>query len=122
MRGSDANQRWQRAKEKNRDWEGYNPDSSFHRPPLYYTLCTGAATWEEGIRIFQFRMLARFGLSNDERSGGYGTDRLIPLEELSARTLIIHMRAAIQIELMPKCNSACWAAHPLSSVKNDGRL
>ena len=61
--------------------------------------------------MFQFRVLARFGLSNDERSGGYGADRLIPLEELSAGTLIVHMRAAIQIELVIKCNSACGAAH-----------
>jgi hypothetical protein len=72
--------------------------------------------------MFQFGVLARFGLSNDERSGGYGTDRLIPLEALSARTVILHMRAMSQIELITKYNSACWAAQPLSSVKNDGRL
>jgi hypothetical protein len=79
--------------------------------PLYHTLCTGAVTWEEGSRISQFGMLARLGLSNDERSGGYGMDRLIPLEELSARTVIIHMRAVSQIKLVIKCDSACGAAH-----------
>jgi hypothetical protein len=78
--------------------------------------------WEKGIRMFQFRVLTRFGLSNDERSRGYGTYRLIPLEALSARTLIIHMRAVSQIELMPQCDSACWAAHPLASVKNDAQF
>jgi len=56
--------------------------------------------------MFQFRVLARFGLANDERSGGYGTYRLIPLEELSTRTVIIHMRAVSQIELMTKFNAA----------------
>jgi len=56
--------------------------------------------------MVQFGVLAGLGLSNDERSGGYGTDRLIPLEELSARTWIIHMRAVSQIELMTKFHAA----------------
>ena len=59
----------------------------------------------------QFGVLAGLGLSNDERSGGYGTYRLIPLEELAARTVILHMRAVSQAEEITKFAAACGAAH-----------
>ena len=66
------------------------------------------------MRIFQGRVLTGLGQSNDERSGSEGTDRLIPLEELATWAVIIHMRALLQLELIPKCDSACWAVYPLA--------
>jgi len=106
-----------RAQEKSGESKGYNASSSFS-----HTRCRRAATGEQGIRISQVSVLTGLGRPNGERSGGYSPDRLIPLEELAARTVIIHMRAMSQIEWMPKLASACWAVYPLSSVKNAGDL
>ncbi len=43
---------------------------------------------------------ARLRPSDEERGTGDGFDRMIPLEVLSARTVILYMRAVRQIELV----------------------
>jgi hypothetical protein len=45
-------------------------------------------------------VLARLRPADEERGTGNGFDRLIPLEALPARTVILHMRAVSQIEVV----------------------
>jgi hypothetical protein len=56
--------------------------------------------------------------SSDEKRGtGDGFDRMIPLEALPARTVILHMRAVSQIELMKHFYTAYWTLHTVMSSK-----
>ena len=69
----------------------------------------GTRTREEGFRRIQSGVLTRVRPSDEERGRGYGFERMIPLEALSARTVIVHMRAVRQIELVTHCSAAGWA-------------
>ncbi len=77
---------------------------------------------EEGLRIPQFSVLTGFGRPNAERSIAEGLARIIPLEELTARTFIIDVQAVSQIKIVTKFDFTCWAVHRLVPVKNDVHL
>jgi hypothetical protein len=51
---------------------------------------------------------ARLRSSDEEgcTGSGYGFDRMIPLQALSARTVILHMRAVRQIEVVQHFDAA----------------
>ena len=49
----------------------------------------------KSLRKLQVRVRTGLGWSNEEGVGGERTHRLIPLEELATRAVIIHMRALL---------------------------
>jgi hypothetical protein len=67
-------------------------------------------------------VLTGFGRPNAERSIAEGLARIIPLEELTARTFIIDVQAVSQIKMVTKFDFTCWAVHRLFPVKNDIHL
>ena len=58
---------------------------------------------DEGIGRAQGGVRARLRPSDEDYCTGYGFDRMIPLEALSARTVILHMHAVSQIKLAQQC-------------------
>src|SRR5689334_2128803 len=60
----------------------------------------GTRTREERLRRAPCGVRARLRASDEERDTGDSFDRMIPLEVLSACTVILHMRAVSQIALV----------------------
>jgi len=73
------------------------PACHIHRP--------GASRQDEGIRRAPCGVFARLRPSDEACCTGDGCDRLLPLEVLSARTVILHMRAVSQIAWVQQCQS-----------------
>jgi hypothetical protein len=56
--------------------------------------------------MVQCGVLARLRPSDEERGTGSGFDRMIPLEALSVRTVILHRRAVRQSAWGTQCSPA----------------